>query len=184
MNIKLYWLITVGLLTVLSSCEKTVTSDDIRRADNEQQFAKIAANKEYTKLESQSGNGFIMYKEITDGKTGIIPYFTDEVSVLYTGWYKEYWTKEDTFTGDDGNIFHNKVIFDSTSDRNNIPSKFSVNGGVIDGFSTALQHMEVGDKWEIWIPWNLGYGAYTNSQSGIKGYSTLVFEVELLEIVR
>jgi len=41
--------------------------------------------------------------------------------------------------------------------------------------------MQVGDKWEVWIPWKLGYG---ESGSGtIKGYSTLVFEIELVAIV-
>ena len=102
--------------------------------------------------------------------------------MLYTGWFKRYWTKDDTFIGDDGNLFKNKVVFDSTADRNNIPGKFIVGSDLIDGFSTALQHMEVGDKWEVWIPWQLGYGAV--GRGDIKGYSTLVFEIELLEIVK
>jgi FKBP-type peptidyl-prolyl cis-trans isomerase len=41
--------------------------------------------------------------------------------------------------------------------------------------------MQVGDKWEIWIPWMLGYGETGNNS--IPGYTTLVFEIELLEIV-
>jgi peptidylprolyl isomerase/FKBP-type peptidyl-prolyl cis-trans isomerase FklB len=53
--------------------------------------------------------------------------------------------------------------------------------GVVDGFSTALQHMQVGDKWEIWIPWKLGYGESGNNS--IQGYTTLVFEIELVAIV-
>jgi peptidylprolyl isomerase/FKBP-type peptidyl-prolyl cis-trans isomerase FklB len=57
-----------------------------------------------------------------------------------------------------------------------------VGNELIDGFSTALQHMEVGDKWEVWIPWQLGYGAI--GQREIKAYSTLVFEIELVDIVR
>jgi len=41
--------------------------------------------------------------------------------------------------------------------------------------------MEVGDKWEVWIPWQLGYGS---SASGtIPAYTTLVFEIELISIV-
>ncbi|MDO5522605.1 MAG: FKBP-type peptidyl-prolyl cis-trans isomerase [Bacteroidia bacterium] len=183
MKTKLYFLAAICALFIFSSCEKTETFDDTRQKDNEAQFARISADPAYTKLESQSGNGHIMYKVITEGNSGATPYFTDKVRVLYTGWYKEFWTRDDTFTGDDGNIFRNKVIFfDSAENRNNRPSEFAVNG-VVDGFATALQHMEVGDKWEIWIPWNLGYGAIENRNSGIKGHTTLVFEVELVEIL-
>ena len=181
MKTKLYFIVAICLSAFLASCEKTVSFDDEFKIDNEMQFAKITANSEYTKIESQSGNGYIMYKELTDGKTGLKPYFTDEVKVLYTGWFKRYWTKDDTFTGDNGNVFKNKVIFDSTADRNDIPSKFTVGGSLVDGFSTALQHMEVGDKWEVWIPWQLGYGAA--GRGDIKGYTTMVFEIELREIV-
>ncbi|MFA7065782.1 MAG: FKBP-type peptidyl-prolyl cis-trans isomerase, partial [Dysgonamonadaceae bacterium] len=53
--------------------------------------------------------------------------------------------------------------------------------GVVDGFSTALQHMKEGDKWEVWIPWQLGYGE--RGQSPIPGYTTLVFEIELVEVL-
>ena len=185
MNTKLYLLAIICLSAFFVSCEKTVTFDDTRKLDNETQFAKISASADYSKIESQSGNGYIMYKKIKEGKTGVKPYFTDVVKVLYTGWYKEFWTKGDTFTGDDGNTFYNKAIFDSTANRNDVPSIFQINDSqrpLADGFATALQHMEVGDKWEIWIPWNLAYGATGNGT--IKGYSTLVFEVELLEIVK
>jgi len=108
--------------------------------------------------------------------------------VQYTGWYKIDWTKPDTYTDEDGKLIKNKQIFDSTANRGNIPSTLKVatsinpyDGGIIDGFSTALQHMDVGDKWEVWIPWQLGYGS---SASGtIPAYTTLVFEIELVSIV-
>ena len=127
MKTTLYTFIVTCLSLFLFSCEKTVSFDDEFKMDNEKQFAKITASSQYTKIESQSGNGHIMYKEITNGDTGKVPYFTDEVNVLYTGWFKRYWTKDDTFIGDDGNLFKNKVVFDSTADRNNIPGKFTGN---------------------------------------------------------
>jgi len=52
---------------------------------------------------------------------------------------------------------------------------------VVDGFSTALQRMQVGDKLEVWMPWKLAYGESGNST--IKGYTTLVFEIELVDIL-
>ena len=51
---------------------------------------------------------------------------------------------------------------------------------LIDGWIIAMQRMCVGDKWEVYIPAELGYGRF--SQPGIPGGSTLVFEIELLGI--
>ncbi|MDO5664928.1 MAG: FKBP-type peptidyl-prolyl cis-trans isomerase [Bacteroidia bacterium] len=184
MKTKLYLLISVCAVVLLVSCQKTETFDTRWKDSNEAQFKKITGDASYTKLESQSKNGFVMYKKITDGKTGIIPTFEKTVKVLYTGWYKNDWTKDDTYTNSDGNKITNKIIFDSTADRNNIPSRITINDPQfppIDGFATALQNMEVGDKWEIWIPWQLAYGA--TGKNNIKGYTTLVFEVELVEIL-
>lgn len=183
MNTKLSLLLSVCALLLFAACEKTVTFDSQWKDSNEAQFLKIERNTaEYTKLESQSKNGYIMYKEIKAGNSGKRPYFTDQVKVLYTGWYKEFWTRNDTFTGDDGNIFRNKVIFYSSAERNNIPSLLKINDTRYpDGFGTALQHMEVGDKWEVWIPWQLGYGA--SGRGDIKGYTTMVFEIEMIEIL-
>ncbi len=51
---------------------------------------------------------------------------------------------------------------------------------LIDGWIIALQKMHVGDKWDLYIPADKGYGKF--SQPGIPGGSTLIFEIELLEI--
>ena len=51
---------------------------------------------------------------------------------------------------------------------------------LIDGWIIALQRMCVGDKWEVYIPAEMGYGKI--SQPGIPGGSTLIFEIELLGI--
>lgn len=51
---------------------------------------------------------------------------------------------------------------------------------LIEGWIIALQEMHVGDKWEIYIPAEMGYGKF--SQPGIPGGSTLIFEIELLGI--
>jgi len=177
MRLSLSLLTTVCMVLLFTACNEAETPDDMWKLDNEAQFAAIAANPEYTKINSQSGNGFIMVKEIQSGD-GETPFFTDLVKVLYTGWYKNIWSEPDTYTDDKGNIIYNKLVFDSTG--SDIPRTFYVNQ-VVDGFSTALQHMRVGDKWEVWIPWKLGYG---ESGSGtIKGYTTLVFEIELVAIV-
>jgi FKBP-type peptidyl-prolyl cis-trans isomerase FklB len=71
--------------------------------------------------------------------------------------------------------------FDSSVDRGE-PAEFPV-GGVIRGWVEALQLMPVGSKWKLFIPSELAYG---DNQAGptIAPGSTLIFEVELLEIVK
>ena len=51
---------------------------------------------------------------------------------------------------------------------------------LIEGWIIALQQMHIGDKWELYIPAEMGYGKL--SQPGIPGGSTLIFEIELLGI--
>ena len=51
---------------------------------------------------------------------------------------------------------------------------------LIEGWIIALQQMHVGDKWELYIPAEMGYGKF--SQPGIPSGSTLIFEIELLGI--
>ena len=51
---------------------------------------------------------------------------------------------------------------------------------LIEGWIIAMQHMCVGDKWEIYLPAEMGYGNY--SQPGIPAGSTLIFEIELFGI--
>lgn len=51
---------------------------------------------------------------------------------------------------------------------------------LIEGWIIAMQEMCVGDKWEVYIPAELGYGKF--SQPGIPANSTLIFEIELLGI--
>ena len=69
--------------------------------------------------------------------------------------------------------------FDSSYKRNQ-PSTFPVNG-VIQGWTEALQLMQVGDKWELTIPSDLAYGR-EGAGNSIPSDATLIFEVELLEI--
>ena len=67
--------------------------------------------------------------------------------------------------------------FDSSYKRGQ-PASFPV-GGVIRGWTEALQKMTVGSKWKLFIPSELAYGE--NGQRTIPPNSTLIFEVELLD---
>lgn len=71
-------------------------------------------------------------------------------------------------------------VFDSSYERGQ-PAEFPV-GGVIAGWTEALQLMSKGAKWRLYVPYQLAYGAQ-GSPGGIPPYSTLVFDVELIDIL-
>ncbi len=123
--------------------------------------AFLAANK--TKDGVKTTDTGLQYKVITQGD-GALPSETDTVSVHYKG------------TLIDG------TEFDSSHKRGE-PAQFPVNA-VISGWTEALQMMPVGSKYELYIPSNLAYGpGGTGANGPIGPNATLVFEVELLEII-
>lgn len=103
----------------------------------------------------------LQYSVITEG-TGATPKADDTVKCHYTG------------TLIDG------TKFDSSVDRGQ-PAEFPVSG-VIPGWTEALQMMKVGSKYKLFIPPELAYGPA--GRPGIPPNSTLIFEVELLDIVK
>jgi FKBP-type peptidyl-prolyl cis-trans isomerase len=122
--------------------------------------AFLAANK--TKPGVQATESGLQYLVVKAGN-GPSPKATDKVSVHYHG----------TFL--DGNSF------DSTT--GNAPARFPVNG-VIAGWTEALQKMKVGEKWKLFIPSELAYGPGGTPDGTIPPNATLIFDVELLEILK
>ena len=102
----------------------------------------------------------LYYKVLEQGNGSISPTVRSIVSVHYRG------------TLIDGKEFDNSY-------KRNYPEAFRL-CDVIDGWQIALQQMHVGDKWIIYIPYELGYGS--KACAGIPAFSTLIFEVELLGI--
>ena len=75
-----------------------------------------------------------------------------------------------------GKLINGKV-FDQT--QKGKPATFRLNE-LITGWITALREMPVGSRWEIVIPYNLGYGSRPSGP--IKAFSTLIFDIPLLDI--
>lgn len=102
----------------------------------------------------------IYYKVLADGKAdGRHPLPRSIVTVHYTGW---------TIDG---------RKFDSSRDGVPLACRLC---DLIEGWIIAMQQMSVGDRWEVYIPAEMGYGRF--SQPGIPGGSTLIFEIELVGI--
>lgn len=166
-----------GLRDGLKGAELPIPADELNQAFDEfraimekaqaEQSSKLKAEGEKYLADNAKKEGVItttsglQYEVLTEG-TGDIPGPTDVVKVHYQG-----------------NLISGK-IFDSSYQRNQ-PAEFPVNG-VIAGWTEALQLMKVGSKLKLSIPYNLAYGEQ-GAGSSIPPYATLIFEVELLDIV-
>ncbi len=152
-----------GFLQVTFQQAQAKKNEEKQKAAEENKIAGeefLAANKEkagVTTLESG-----LQYEVIKEG-TGDKPKLEDRVKCHYHG------------TLIDGKVFDSSVERDE-------PTTFSVNG-VIKGWTEALQLMPTGSKWKLYVPGDLAYGP-RGAGADIGPNATLIFEVELLEIVK
>ncbi|KAA0694949.1 FKBP-type peptidyl-prolyl cis-trans isomerase [Halopseudomonas laoshanensis] len=102
----------------------------------------------------------LQYEVVNEG-TGATPQASSTVQTHYEG---------TLITGE---------VFDSSYKRGQ-PAEFPV-GGVIAGWTEALQLMQEGAKWRLYIPSDLAYGA--RAAGSIPPHSTLVFDIELLKVL-
>lgn len=127
---------------------------------NKKEGAEFLKNNAKDKSVKTTKSG-LQYKKIKDGN-GKRPNAKNTVKVHYTG-----------------KLLNGKV-FDSSVERGE-PMEFPV-GEVIAGWTEGLQLMDEGSKYILYIPHNLGYG--DNPVGDIPPGSTLIFEVELIKIVK
>jgi FKBP-type peptidyl-prolyl cis-trans isomerase FklB len=136
-----------------------------------------ARREEESKVLSAEGIAFLEENakraEITVTESGL------QYEVLATG-EGEKPTAESTVRVDYHGTLINGTVFDSSYERGQ-PAEFPV-GGVIKGWTEALQMMPVGTKWRIYVPHELAYGE-RGAGAAIAPFSTLVFDVELHEII-
>lgn len=166
-----------GIYDVLTQNPPALDLNDVSKALQQlQQDAQEAQAAQFKDIEAQ-GNAFLaenarkagvtvtetglQYEVLTEGN-GKVPTRQDSVRVHYTG------------TLIDGSVFDSSV-------KRGQPAEFPVSG-VIAGWTEALCAMPVGSKWRLTIPHFLAYGE-RGAGASIPPYSTLVFEVELLDIL-
>lgn len=189
---KKYWHITwmlVVMLFTLAACsdddENEIVIDEAWKEINLAAFdARLQDAKTDTSLftiNSESGNGQIICKILKEGEGTETIYYTSKVNCYYKGCFV---TNEDgEVVADRDSVLAQGEVFDSRL-RENGDDKvlFEVDdSGLRDGFATALQHMHEGDIWEVWMPYQLGYGV--SGYDDIKPYTTLVFQIEVTDIV-
>lgn len=169
--------VQAGIADALSGAESQLSDELLNEAfsvvSKKLQELEAADAKE----KSAEGEEFLVENakrdEVTVTESGL------QYEVLATG-EGEKPTAESTVRTHYHGTFTNGEVFDSSVDRGQ-PAEFPV-GGVIAGWTEALQMMTEGSKWRLYVPYNLAYGE-RGSQGTIPPYATLIFEVELLAIV-
>jgi len=184
MNKKHYHIIffVLSMVFFFSGCKGDDESQDTAWKDkNEKFFSELASRSGLFRIDAESGHGFIYRKILQSGaKEQLSPIYTDKVSVHYTG------ATLAGFDSDADMIISGKAFDTSYNDRNCTspgvykPASFKLSD-LIEGWWIALQEMKPGDKWQLYIPWQLGYKE-SGKGTAIPGYSTLIFEVELVSI--
>ncbi|MFY1027579.1 FKBP-type peptidyl-prolyl cis-trans isomerase [Actinobacillus seminis] len=166
-----------GIYDALNQNAPALDLNEVSQALHQlQQDAAEKAQAKFKQLE-EAGNAFLaenakknsvkvtesglQYEVLVEGN-GKVPSRQDKVRVHYTG------------TLIDGTVFDSSV-------KRGQPAEFPVSG-VIAGWIEALSMMPVGSKWRLTIPHNLAYGE-RGAGASIPPFSTLVFEVELLDIL-
>jgi FKBP-type peptidyl-prolyl cis-trans isomerase len=144
----------------MAKMQKKLSGDAMKNEAEGQQFMAQEKQKNPEYKVTESG---IMYLAVKEGK-GKKPEATSTVKVNYKGYLI------------DG------TVFDSSYERNQ-PATFALNQ-VIKGWTEAMQLMSVGSSYKVIIPGALAYGNNPPEGSGIQPGSTLIFEIELLEIIK
>ena len=163
-NKNIFFCFCFVALCAFMSCNTLDNSNDEWRKDNQAAYDSIKIHSDWHELKTGDGPSGIYYRDLTESGTeigGEHPIETASVVVNYTG------------------KFYNESVFDS-----GVKTSFVVNQ-TKRGFGVALQHMRVGQTWEVCIPYYLGYGEaglYSGYTAVIQGYTTLFFKIELLQI--
>lgn len=165
-------------ISVFTGCNDNdeVKVDEVWKARNEEAINLLRNNPEYSALVAPSLTDTIFYKVLESG-TGDRPLITAQVAVRYKGML----INGDVFDmtqGFDTPETDDDLLFVCTLLNTDSPIYYTV----IEGWGIVLQHMRVGDRWEVHVPWSLGYGR-EGKGTAIPGCSTLIYEIQLDRII-
>ncbi|CAK7040549.1 FKBP-type peptidyl-prolyl cis-trans isomerase [Parabacteroides sp. APC149_11_2_Y6] len=164
-----------GLKDVLEEKNPEISYDEAKQVINEF-FMQL--QKEKLELNKKAGEEFL---NINKGKAGVVTLPSGlQYQVLTKGTGAKPTANDKVKCHYHGTLI-NGTVFDSSVQRGE-PAVFGVSQ-VIPGWVEALQLMEVGSKWRLFIPSDLAYGEH-GAGDAIEPNSALVFDVELLDIVK
>lgn len=166
-----------GIRDVVTQQGMQITEAELNQAFAAVQEKIEAKNAEQAKQLAELGKTFLAENAKREGVTVLASGLQYEVLQSGTGASP---STSDTVKTHYHGTFIDGTVFDSSVQRGE-PATFGVTQ-VISGWTEALQLMKTGDKWRIFLPANLAYGD-RGAPPSIPGGTTLIFEIELLDIV-
>ncbi|OUO50063.1 peptidylprolyl isomerase [Parabacteroides sp. An277] len=164
-----------GLSDVLKEAKPEITYDEAKQVINDF-FLKL--QREKLEINKKAGEEFL---HVNKGRAGVVELPSGlQYQVLKQGTGEKPKATDKVKCHYHGTLI-NGTVFDSSVDHGT-PAVFGVNQ-VIPGWVEALQLMPVGSKWRLFIPSQLAYGEHGAGEM-IEPNSTLIFDVELLDIVK
>ena len=187
----------VALLGLLASCSES--SDEVEEYPDWQNYNATQWNQIYANATQRIAAGdtswkiiknwsledslhtentaYIVVHVLNEGTGSGSPLYTDSVRVHYTGWL----LPSTSYSSNGKGFQFDTTLPTGTTEQTAAPAQFAVST-LTDGFSTALQNMHIGDEWEVYIPWTLGYN--TTGSTNIPAYSVLIFDMKLMSYYR
>ena len=116
-------------------------------------------------------NDYVYCRVLEEGAGTMSPYYTDSVTTHYRG------KLIPLYNG--STVTFDQSYLGQLDPQTAVPTGFGVSS-VIEGWTSVLQYMVEGDRWEVYIPSDLGYGK--QGSNSIPGNSTLIFDMQLVKI--
>ncbi len=169
--------IQAGLADAINGAELRVPVPEIEAAMTEMNKAQKAKAEAKQKEAAAEGEKFL---EENAKREGVVVLDSGlQYEIIEPGEGDEKPTADSKVRTHYHGTFINGDVFDSSYERGS-PIQFDVSG-VIPGWTEALQLMNKGAKWRLYVPYQLAYGEQ-GAGGSIPPYSTLIFDVELLDI--
>lgn len=131
----------------------------------------------------------IVVQVLQEGSGSGCPLYTDSVKIHYRGRlmpsasYSQGYVFDETYSGTFNAATAHPVIMGVGNTRRLSSTGVYTTTPNIDGFTTALMNMHIGDQWRVYVPYALGYGS-SSTNASIPAYSTLVFDLQLVAYYR
>ncbi|AFU98927.1 FKBP-type peptidyl-prolyl cis-trans isomerase [Simiduia agarivorans] len=169
--------VVAGLADMLAGKHSQVAEADLQKAFQEVSERMRAKQAEQAKAAAADGEAYLAENGKREGVVTLASGLQYEVINEGSG---DKPSRESTVRTHYHGTLTDGTVFDSSYQRGE-PAEFPV-GGVIAGWTEALQLMPVGSKWRLHIPYQLAYGE-RGAGASIPPFAALVFDVELLDII-